>query len=438
MIGYYIHLAGRSLKNHKILTTLMVMTLGLGIGACITTLTVLKLLSGDPLPEKSGQLFYPQVDPYPMDRSVGDHDKPPAIMTYTDAMNLVAARKATHQAAIALVSAKVMPQQSSDQPSGRHPFFSDGVITTSDFFAMFNVPFQYGAGWSMDDDRSRAQVAVIGSFLNEKLFGGKNSIGRILRVNDRDFRIVGVIKPWSPQPRFYAQELGGRSYGDGDGVFLPLGSAIDAGLNPQQMNCFADTDASKLETAACTWLGLWVELDTPQDVRAYQDFLGNYAQQQISLGRFHRSTVTLTELKQWLRDEHVVPDDVRLQTWLAFGFLLICVVNAVGLLLAKCLRRSGEIGVRRALGATWREIFTQFMVEAGMVGLAGGLAGLVFTELGLWCVRRQPAQYAGLAHLDVGMFLVTFLFSVAVGLIAGVLPAWRACTVSPAPQLKAA
>ncbi|MFC5743207.1 ABC transporter permease [Dyella tabacisoli] len=438
MIGYYINLAGRSLRSHKVLTALMVMTLGLGIGACITTLTVLKLLSGDPLPEKNGQLFYPQVDPFPADRLAAAHNKPPPIMTYTDAMNLVSARKARHQAAVALVSAKVMPQGTGAQALTQRPFFSDGVIATADFFSMFDVPFKYGSGWSAADDQNRAPVAVIADTLNNRLFGGGDSIGRTIRINDRDFRIVGVTKAWAPQPRFYAQELGGRSYGDGDGVFVPLGSALAAGMSPQQVNCFADSDVSKLETASCTWLGVWVELGTPDEVTAYRDFLGNYAQQQISLGRFHRSTIALTELGQWLRDKHVVPDDVRLQTWLAFGFLLVCVVNAVGLLLAKCLRRSNEIGVRRALGATWREIFTQFMVEAGMVGLVGGLMGLVFTELGLWCIRNQPAQYAGLAHLDLEMFLVTFFFSAAVGLIAGVLPAWRACVVSPAPQLKAA
>jgi putative ABC transport system permease protein len=140
----------------------------------------------------------------------------------------------------------------------------------------------------------------------------------------------------------------------------------------------------------------------------------------------------------WLRNEQVVPDDVRLQAGLALGFLLICVVNTVGLLLAKCLRRSQEIGVRRALGATRRAIFAQFMVEAGIVGMAGGLLGLVFAELGLWCIRHQPAEYAGLAHLDVHMFLLTFLVALVASLIAGLLPAWRASGLAPGSQLKAA
>ncbi|MGP1667256.1 MAG: ABC transporter permease [Rhodanobacter sp.] len=133
----------------------------------------------------------------------------------------------------------------------------------------------------------------------------------------------------------------------------------------------------------------------------------------------------------------MVPDDVRLQVGLAFGCLLICVVNTVGLLLAKCLRRSREIGVRRALGASRGAIFAQFMVEAGIVGVTGGVLGLLFAELGLWGIRQQPAEYASLAHLDVRMFALTFVVALLASLVAGLLPAWRACAVAPAPQLKA-
>jgi putative ABC transport system permease protein len=76
------------------------------------------------------------------------------------------------------------------------------------------------------------------------------------------------------------------------------------------------------------------------------------------------------------------------------------------------------------------------MVESAIVGLAGGVLGLVFAELGLWAIRHQPAQYASLAHLDVAMFLFTFVVALVASLIAGLLPAWRACVVAPAPQLK--
>jgi putative ABC transport system permease protein len=81
-------------------------------------------------------------------------------------------------------------------------------------------------------------------------------------------------------------------------------------------------------------------------------------------------------------------------------------------------------------------LFLQLLVESGVVGLAGGLGGLLLACLGLWLVRRQPADYAPLAHLDGAMLLLTFLLAVGASLLAGVLPAWRACRVSPGLQLK--
>jgi putative ABC transport system permease protein len=138
----------------------------------------------------------------------------------------------------------------------------------------------------------------------------------------------------------------------------------------------------------------------------------------------------------WLDFNKVVPSDVRLQTWLAFGFLLVCLLNTVGLLLAKFLRRSSEIGVRRALGASRRAIFLQCLVEAGMVGLAGGVIGLGLALLGLWAVRQQPAEYASLARLDPAMLLTTFVLAIVASVLAGLLPAWRAMQVTPAIQLK--
>lgn len=114
----------------------------------------------------------------------------------------------------------------------------------------------------------------------------------------------------------------------------------------------------------------------------------------------------------------------------------MCLLNTSGLLLAKFLRRSGEIGVRRALGASRREIFAQYLVEAGVVGLAGGVLGLGIALLGLWAVRHRAASYADLAQLDPLMLLTTFVLAIVASMLAGMLPAWRAMQVAPAIQLK--
>jgi len=436
MFGYYLRLALASLKHNKVLTLLMVLTLGLGIGASITTLTVLKLLSGDPLPQKSARLFTPELDPLPDDFPLKKGARPPIgnQLSYTDAMHLMHAGKARRQAAMARMDAKVAPRR-----AGARPFFSNGLMTTADFFSMFDVPFKYGNGWSARDGENRAHVAVISNVLNDKLFKGRDSVGEMIRVNDHDYRVVGVIKHWSPQPRFYTVDLGGKRYGEGDAVFVPLQSALADRMRPSMVNCWsADYDADQLQTAPCAIVSMWVELASASDAAAYKAFLAHYAQQQVSLGRFDFSKVWFPDLMAFLVQQRVVPDDARLQTYLAFGFLLICIVNTVGLLLAKCLRRSREIGVRRALGASRGAIFVQFMIESAMVGLAGGVRGLIFAELGLVAIRHQPAAYAELAHLDAAMFGATFAIALIASLVAGLLPAWRACVMAPAPQLKAA
>jgi putative ABC transport system permease protein len=181
---------------------------------------------------------------------------------------------------------------------------------------------------------------------------------------------------------------------------------------------------------------LWVQLDSAAKIAGYRSFLAAHAQQQKTLGRFAKDETRMPDLMGWLDYNHVVPSDVKLQTWLAFAFLVICLCNTVGLLLAKFLRRSGEIGVRRAMGASRSAVFAQCLIEAGMIGLLGGVGGWLLTLFGLALVRNQPVAYADLAHLDAGMFALTFVLSVAVSLLAGTLPAARASRIAPGLQLK--
>ena len=71
-----------------------------------------------------------------------------------------------------------------------------------------------------------------------------------------------------------------------------------------------------------------------------------------------------------------------------------------------------------------------------MVGLVGGFGGMLLALLGLWLVRQRSSDYAALAHLDLSMLLTTFVLALCATLLAGLLPAWRACQIAPALQLK--
>jgi putative ABC transport system permease protein len=438
MFAYYLDLAFRSLKRNKVLTALMVLAIAVGIGASMTMLTVTHLLSGDPVPTRSGTLYYPQVDP---DTSSGEHPEPGDVMDYHSAVDLWGARRADRQTMITSAPIKVRAADSK-----RPPLMIQMLATTADFFPMFDVPLQYGDGWGQADDEQHARVAVISAQLNDTLFGGGNSVGRTLRLRDADVRIVGVLKPWRPSPQFY-EVAGGRFssgntsafYAKTEDVFVPFFTGLELGEgNFGVFNCWrVPENFTRLQDKACTWIAVWVQLNSAAKAGDYARFLADYAAQQKALGRFvHADNTRLRSLMQWLDYNHVVPGDVRLQTWLAFAFLAICLFNTVGLLLAKFLRRSGEIGVRRALGASRRAVFAQYLVEAGVIGLLGGIGGWLLTLAGLWLVRRQPAEYADMAHLDLSMFLVTFALAIATSLLAALLPALRASGVAPGLQLK--
>jgi putative ABC transport system permease protein len=188
----------------------------------------------------------------------------------------------------------------------------------------------------------------------------------------------------------------------------------------------------------CVWITPWVELDGTAEVASYRRFLTSYAADQQHAGRFAWGpNVRLRDVMQWLDYEHVVPPESRISLVVALGFFLICLVNTIGLLLAKFMRRAGEIGVRRALGASRREIYAQYLIEAGTVGLAGGVLGLLLTALGVSGVGIlfQP-EIAKLARLDLSLVGLTFVVAILATVAAAFYPAWRAAHVQPAWQLK--
>ncbi|RYG13455.1 MAG: FtsX-like permease family protein [Burkholderiales bacterium] len=434
MLAYYFKLAVRSFRRNKVLTSLMVLAIALGIGASMTTLTVFYVLSGDPIPQKSDKLFYVQLDPATMNGFTPGQD-PEEQMTRFDSEALLREKRGTHQAMMSAGGMAIEPEK-----QGMTPFIGDTRFTSADFFSMFDVPFVYGQGWSAKEDEARDRVTVISKELSEKLFGGANPVGKTIRMNQSEFRVVGVLDKWRPTPRFY--DVTQSRYGTGEQLYIPFSTSRAMNLgNSGNMNCWAtnndDPEGSTGLNAPCAWIQYWVQLDSSEKEAEFRRYLINYSDAQRKAGRFERPTNTrLSNVMTWLDYNKVVPGDVRLQTWLAFGFLLVCLLNTVGLLLAKFLRRGTEIGVRRALGASRRAIFTQCLVEAGTVGLAGGVLGLGLAALGLWAVRQQPTDYAQLAHLDPLMLLVTFALAIVASVLAGLLPAWSAMQVTPAIQLK--
>lgn len=449
MFGYYLNLARRSLRRTPVLTGLMVLAIGLGIGASMTMLTVLHVMSGDPLPGRSARLFYPTLDPRPLEKGhrenvdVGNgdngHDAAVDNLTYVDAMALLHAQRATRQSAMAGGSVLV---QSADPHDVARPDFMPAHYVTADFFPMFGVPLRSGHAWSAQDDEHRARVAVITPDLQERLFGRGSAVNQSVMLDGQLFTVIGVAGSWAPQPTFYQDVDSGRPFGHPDQVFIPFLTAVDLDMGVNGTACWGSGNLigkARRTSDTCAWAQLWVQLDNVAQVSAYRQFLQGYAAEQHRAGRFQRpATSALYPMMTWLARADWVPGDVHMQLVLALAFLFVCMLNIVALLLAKFLRRSGEISVRRAMGARRRDIFVQLGVESVLIGAVGGVLGLLIAQAGLWSVRQRPDDYARLAQMDPAMLFGTLALAVFVSLLAGLLPAWRACRVPPALQLKSA
>jgi putative ABC transport system permease protein len=434
MFSYYFKLGVRSLRRNPALTALMVLTLAIGVAASVSTLTILHVMSGDPIPAKSDRLFVPMLDAGPLrgynpaERSKDDQ------LTYIDTMNLLKSGQGERRTAMYAISVPIEPPR-----KDLRAFSAQGMASTRDFFAMFDVPFVHGQPWSEADDARGADVVVLGRHIAEKLYGDANPVGQRLNVMGSPFTVVGVIDRWAPLPRYY-HLIGGEQFGEKEDLFVPLATAIrhETGHNGG-MSCHSKTDPGfqGILTSDCTWLQFWFEMRSAADRSDLQGYLDNYASEQRKLGRLKRNAPNdLYNVNEWMEHRKVVGNDNKLSAWLAFGFLVLCLVNTIGLLLAKFSVRASEVGIRRALGASRREIFRQFLTETAVVGLAGGVLGLVLAFGALALIAMRSSEVAAVAHMDLPMLGFTFALSVLAAMLAGLLPTWRACQVTPAIQLK--
>ena len=438
MFGYYLIQALHSLRRSPVLTLLMVLAIGVGIGASMTTLTVFRAMAADPIADRSAQLFVPQIDSWGPDKKLFNPLSHPDHLndqlSYIDAMALMRAHAAKRQTALYKMSLAARPLD-----AHLLPFRVGGRAAYADFFQMFGVPFRYGGAWSASDDERHASVAVISRALNDKLFGGADSVGKVLRLDDREIRIVGVIDQWNLEPRVY--DLLDKFGGWADDVFLPFTTAVDLHKEPNENTSCADVAQpgwSGLLQSDCVWAEFWVQLPTSAAAARYRTFLTDYASQQQRIGRFHWAPhVQLRNLRQWLVYQKVVSDEARILVWVSFSFLFICLLNAMGLMLARISRQAADISVRRALGANRPAVFLQGLIEAGLIGALGALLGMVLTVLGLAALRSLlSGDIRPLAHLDTADAAITIAVALVATLLAGLYPTWRAAALQPAVLLK--
>jgi putative ABC transport system permease protein len=256
-----------------------------------------------------------------------------------------------------------------------------------------------------------------------------------------------------PQPKFYDLTIG--AFDVAEDLYMPFGWATALKLGTAgSINCVTP-DAKvgsfdALRNTDCVMLQYWVEIPGAAGLQRFRQFVDNYTNEQKQHGRFVRPTNNwIVGIPQWLEMHDVVGDESRIEVVLALVFLAVCILNTLGLMLAKFLGGASITGLRRALGASRRQIVQQHLIEVIVVGMVGGIAGLLLARIGLWAIRvmtylpgpddspDRRALAEALAHMDYRMVALAIGISLLTGVMAGLYPAWRIGRAAPASFLKA-
>ncbi|MEP1446314.1 MAG: ABC transporter permease [Paraglaciecola sp.] len=450
MFAYNLKLAFKSLNDRPSLTILMVAAIAVGLGLFMTMLTLSHQAGKIPMPHISKQIHLVQLDNREVTADEAENFNQMVDLTYQDTQNLLKLPSSGVEQTLAWNTNGILNVEEQEIQPQR----SSVVATNQAFFTMFEVPFLYGKGWDSDADQFSQAVIVLSKKSNDYLFGGINSVGKQVRLNTHVLTVIGVLDDW-----FLARKFYDRSYYQAwpDQAFIPSNFAFDSDLpRNARFDCWSTTTnpgkfrtnyLTELKTSECAWITFWAKLPN-HNLEDYKTQLGQYIDSQKRLGRFPRENqYFLTNINDQLEVISKMIGREQMLGVISYMFFAVCLINAVSILLAKFMRRTKEVSLRRALGAKKRTILQQHLIEVVFIGIIGGLFGILFSYIGLQAMLRvslYASDYVRTAadlmpyhQMDWEMIMMAFTVSVSCTLLVGLYPIWRICNVSPASQLKA-
>ena len=320
-----------------------------------------------------------------------------------------------------------------------------GVDTA--YLRLQNLRIAEGAPFSPSQVADGAPVAIIGHGVRTRFFTRDAPVGGRIKVGDVWLTVVGVLEDRKVTGEI-AQRLGIHD-GSMD-VYVPLSttllryrdrarvtaSDIERASRAEQQSGGAEDDAPQDETARAERRNyhqldkLIVHVDEAAKVPAVAELL------QRLLARRHNQVVdfeiSVPELLLQQEQRTKTIFNVVLGA-IASISLVVGGIGIMNIMLASVLERIREIGVRRAVGATQRDVLAQFLGEAVMISLAGGIAGILTGAAFSLAIERFAGIQTIVSSLSV---VVAFGVSVAVGLLFGIVPAWRAARQEPVVCLR--
>ncbi|MEQ1871293.1 MAG: ABC transporter permease [Vicinamibacterales bacterium] len=277
--------------------------------------------------------------------------------------------------------------------------------------AILRLNVDHGRFLADTDDQHAARTCVLGAGLARSLFGYRDPLGDTVRIGGDYYRVVGVLREQRADPKGGAA-LAWRDVNQA--AFVPF-AALSA--RPEHLVPSQPVDE------------LWLQLDDTEQVEALAQILDH----------------TLATTSTHPRFEIVVPRELlaqRYRTQRTFSVvvgsvaalaLLIGGIGIMNIMLTSVVERTREIGIRRTAGATRRDVTLQFLVEALMMTIGGGVVGMVLGAATSWAI----ASYADWStHVSMAAVALGFVVSLAVGLAFGLYPAMKAAALEPIDAMR--
>jgi putative ABC transport system permease protein len=278
------------------------------------------------------------------------------------------------------------------------------VGTTPSYLAAHGYHVQEGASFTEADVARHARVAVIGQTVVEELFPGQDPIGQTMRANGVNFEVVGVLAAKGSNGISNLDEI----------VVAPISTVQDSlsGYGPIDSITVEATSESSLSAAEAEVTQIIERRHKIKDT-AEPGF------QVINQGSLLETTSSTTSVFTTLLGE------------VAAISLLVGGIGVMNIMLVSVTERTREIGIRKAVGARRSDILTQFLTEAVLVSLIGGLTGVLLGVLG------SQFEIAGV-HPAIATYSIFLAFGAAVltGLFFGTYPAGRAARLRPIEALR--